>query len=376
MRKFYAPLILLALPTFATADPVSTAQQNSFWVSEPEIIVAPDGRALQPRAINDVGQVIGTDDTYTHSFLWSRKSGYKDLGDVIVSGINNCGETTGTLSKVRHAYRQHGAVIEDIGTLEPSNPDAWSEGRAINERGDVVGFASRDVAGNTEVTGFLWTRAGGMVALTDPGFYSTADSINNRRQIAGSKQRELFNGLAVAAVWDNTTLIWTGFLGGRFFNATGLNEFGAITASGDTGNYYGPVRSSIYWSASTGQIELSPPGGPVDYWLEIGADAHDIDDRGRIAGAVNQSTELYNWYLQAAVWTSPSAYHVLSDRPSGAVGINNQGDVIGYVDAAANGGAGGMAIWRIYTPVDETFRNAALATAHGLAICRIRRLRD
>ena len=376
-RKFYVPFLLLTLPAFSIDAQVAPPDQNSFWVSEPEIITAPDGRTLQPRAINDVGQVIGTDDTYTHSFLWSRKSGYKDLGDVAVWGINNCGETTGTLVKVRHAYRQFGGAIEDLGTLEPNNPDAWSEGRAINERGDVVGYASRDVAGNIEVVGFLWTRANGMVALTEPGFYSSADAINNRRQIAGSKQRELLNGLGVAAFWENTTLIWTGGLGGRFFNARGLNEFGAITASGDTGNYYGPLRSSIYWSASTDLKELSPPGGPVDYWLEIGADAYDIDDRGRIAGAVNQSTEISNWYLQAAVWTSPSEYHVLSARPSGAIGINNVGDVIGYVDAAADGSAaGGPVIWRIRTPVDGTLGKAAQATAHGLAICRIRRLRN
>jgi probable HAF family extracellular repeat protein len=351
--------------------------QDSVWVSKPYAITAPDGRVLHPRDLNDRGQVIGVDNSYLRSFLWSRQTGFKDLGDVAVYSINNCGEMAGSVGtdSNRLAVRIHNGLTEQLGTLEPDNPNAWSVGVGINERGDVVGTASR---GEYEAVAFLWTEENGMVPLTGPPtdavFFSATTDINNRRQIAGGKQYEPFNGLSVAAVWQETELQWTGGLGGRYFHAYAINAYGEIVGAGSTGNYYGPLQSSIYWSARTGLIELSPPGGPVDYWLEIGADAYDIDDRGRIAGAVNQSTEIYNWFLQAAVWTSPDRYHLLSDRPSIAIAINNRGQVLGSIHGDDTSPGMPAVLWQIHTPIDKSLLNAAYATLSDLAICRRRGL--
>ncbi len=362
---------LLSAFSFASpivAQPVPAPVSTSIRISEPYVIAAPDGRPVSVVAINDLGQVIGGNSD-GRAFMWSRQSGYREMDGPLPSAINNCGEVAGTRvsGSTRHAFRQRGELVEDLGTLEPDNPNAWSEAYAINERGDVVGYGSLGTTG--DVVGFLWTEETGMQPLYEDGLFSAAVAVNNRRQVAGSKQREPLNGLTVAAVWNQTSLAWTGGLGGRFITATAINAFGETVGSGETGYFYGPMRSSFYRSAGGELTELSPPGGEVEYGLEIGSYAYDIDDRGRIAGLVNLATDgILN---QAAVWTAPAEFHVLASQPSHAVGINNRGEVIGYLygDDASPGAA---VLWQIHTPLDRSILDAAYATLTGLAICRRR----
>jgi probable HAF family extracellular repeat protein len=350
--------------------------QDFAWVSEPYAITAPDGRVLHPRDLNDLGQVIGVDGN-GHSFLWSRQAGFKDLGEVKVTSINNCGEIVGTvgIDNSQRAVRIHNGLIEELGTLEPDNPNSRSSGDGINERGDVVGGATR---GEHEGVGFLWTEENGMVPLGGPpveGFSSSgATDINNRRQITGGKQRDPLNSLTDAAVWHETELQWVGGLGGRYIYAYAINAFGEVIGSGSTGNFMGPYHSSIYWSARTGQIEISPPGGPVDYYLEFGPEVRDIDDRGRMVGVIWDQTAPDYWFQQAAVWISPDRYQVLLNRPSSAIAINNRGQVLGSIAGDDQSPGMSAVLWQIHTPIDKSLLNAAYATLSGLAICRRRGL--
>jgi probable HAF family extracellular repeat protein len=351
----------------------TAATQDSIWVSQPYAIPAPDNGSFHPIDMNDLGQVVGVDGS-GHSLLWSREKGFTDLGTVAVSSINNCGEIVGTVGTDtnRRAVRIHNGQIEVLGTLEPNNPNASSTGAGINERGDVVGTASR---GEHEAVAFLWTEENGMVPLGGPAVEggSGATVINNRRQIAGGKQRDPLNSLTDAAVWQETELQWVGGLGGRYIYAYGINAFGEVIAAGSTGNFMGPYRSSFYWSARTGQIEISPPGGPVDYYLEFGPDVHGIDDRGRMVGEIWYQTGPM-WYPQAAVWTAPDKYQLLSDRPSSAIRINNRGQVLGSIGGDETTPEMPAVLWQIHTPFDKSILNAAYATLSSLAICRRRGL--
>jgi probable HAF family extracellular repeat protein len=110
-------------------------------------------------AINDHGQAVG------------------------ISG--SCDQAVGRYTAA-HAVLWDNGTVTDIGAGVLPAP-FWNTPMAINEHGDVVGFAgdpSDITAGQTHA--FIWTRDGGMQLLnTDVGDNSTATGINAQRQVSG-----------------------------------------------------------------------------------------------------------------------------------------------------------------------------------------------
>jgi probable HAF family extracellular repeat protein len=108
-------------------------------------------------AINDSGQAVG------------------------ISGL--CDQAVGRLT-ARHAVRWSNGAVTDLGTL---GADWWNTPMAINERGDVVGFAGdpNDETG-TVTHAFIWTSRGGMQRLIPGDANSAAYGINNLGQVVGT----------------------------------------------------------------------------------------------------------------------------------------------------------------------------------------------
>ena len=141
-------------------------------------------------AINDNGQIVG------------------------ISGI--CDQAVG-----RHTARH--AVLWENGTVTDIYPDApapwWNTPTAINQRGDVVGFAGDPAFVEGDILhAFLWTREDGIRQLkplqrrVPPHVDSEAYGINEARQIVGiSCDADFVDCRAV--VWNNGTV------------PTDLNEF-------------------------------------------------------------------------------------------------------------------------------------------------------
>jgi probable HAF family extracellular repeat protein len=126
----------------------------------------------------------------------------------------------------------HGAVT-DIGAGVLPAP-FWNTPMAINEHGDVVGFAgdpSDDTGGITHA--FLWTRAGGMQLLdTGPDDNSTATGINAQRQVVGYFVAD--DGSLHAFVWDSSNGMrdlndFKGSYPNVIALADDINDAGAIT---------------------------------------------------------------------------------------------------------------------------------------------------
>jgi probable HAF family extracellular repeat protein len=345
-------------------------------VSE-QIIVLPGRPGAGWHEINNRGEALGTYDNHSRSFIWSRENGFRDIGEwspIRRQAINDCGELAGVVftDNGRRAMRQRGEEIEYLGTLEPDNPTAWSEATAINERGDVVGWASRGERNG--FTAFLWTEEHGMVALdpVDSGFDSVANDVNNRRQVVGTR---IGPRTSEAALWQTSEtgegslsveLRWRGILGSGMGGA-GLNALGEAVSNGNTG-YANPIFNSIYWSPRTGQIELWPYGPNDDY--VAGSGSADVDDRGRIGGEVNVTKGPVFRY-QAAIWTSPFKFHILTDQTSFVQDINSRGDVIGVL-IEPDGSMGPLAIWRVQTPFEWSDLSGLAATVAARAICRSR----
>jgi hypothetical protein len=373
-------MMLAAEPTFIQSPHSESiaAQRRGVHITE-QIVELPGRPGAIWNGINNRGEALGTYDAYSRAFVWSRETGFKDVGETATirrTAINDCGEIVGTRTTDigRRAIRINGDQIEDLGTLEPDNPSAWSEGFAINERGDVVGWASRGP--KYGYVAFIWTAEEGMVAVegTESAFDSVVNDINNRRQIIGTR---ITSRSSEAALWDpvrndsgTTTyeLKWRGVLGNGM-GGSGLNAFGEAIADGNTG-YANPIFNSLYWSPRTGQIELWPYGPNEDY--VAGSGAADIDDRGRIGGSVNVTKGPVFRY-QAAIWTSPFQFYILTDRTSFGRALNNRGDVIGnFIEA--DGSSGPLVMWHVQTPFELSDIRALASTVAARAICRARGL--
>jgi probable HAF family extracellular repeat protein len=107
-----------------------------------------------------------------------------DFGQVVgISGI--CDQAVGRFSAIHSMLWDHGRPMEigDFGGV------AWNTPMAINQRGDVVGFANASEAdgGNLNPRAFLWTRSQGLRNLgAVPGdVTSQATGINEWRQVVG-----------------------------------------------------------------------------------------------------------------------------------------------------------------------------------------------
>jgi probable HAF family extracellular repeat protein len=154
-----------------------------------ELAPLPGDTTSAATAINDRGQVAG------------------------ISGI--CSNAVGEYSAAHAVLWEQGKVI-DLGNI---GGVAWTTPMALNERGDVVGFANpagTEPPNAFNVRAFLWTKRDGMRDLgTLPGdATSQALGINERRQVVGVS----CGASCRAFVWENGVM-------------TDMNE---LVASGST----------------------------------------------------------------------------------------------------------------------------------------------
>jgi probable HAF family extracellular repeat protein len=236
-----------------------------------------DGTDSAAIAINNRTEVVGN--SGTSAFLWTPSAGIRGLpslgGQTYANGINNAEQVVGASylpdGQTYHAFIWTSVTgMKDLGTLGGTN----SEALAINDAGDVVGYA---YLRNGESHAFLWTRSTGMQDLgVLGGTLSIAQGISPSGQVVGWSN-STSNG-DVAFLWDPATgmhplttsaptwargintsgqvvggwneadgsaFLWTPSTGLRNLNglllnkdisvtaATGLNRFGVIVGSGD-----------------------------------------------------------------------------------------------------------------------------------------------
>jgi probable HAF family extracellular repeat protein len=127
-----------------------------------------------------------------------------DQGQIVgISGI--CDQAVGRHT-AKHAVLWENGHVTDIGDL---GAEFWNTPTAINQRGDIVGFAGTpgDPDGNI-LHGFIWTRHDGIRPLGAlPGrvpehVHSEAYGINERRQVVGISCDADFVDCR-AFIWEN-----------------------------------------------------------------------------------------------------------------------------------------------------------------------------
>lgn len=217
------------------------------------------GEVVQAQAINNNGQVVGSDskDARTahavlRAFVYSNGN-MTDIGGFLGAGVfsvahgnNDRGQVTGGAAGGNwsgNAWLYNAGVVTDIGTL--GGPG--SNGFAINNHGQVTGDSL--TAGGT-LHAFLYTN-GTMLDLgaLASGHLSHGYAINDVGQVAGSSDIEFNPGPSQGApapahhafLYSNGLLSDLGTLGGTSSDGYGINASGDIVGMSDAAPGSGSV---------------------------------------------------------------------------------------------------------------------------------------
>ncbi len=195
--------------------------------------------------IRELPPLPGTDDTVTAA------TALNDFGQVVgISGI--CDQAVGRFSAIHSVLWEHGRPVEigDLGGV------AWNTPMAINQRGDVVGFANASAAdgGNLNPRAFLWIRSQGIRNLgVVPGdVTSQATGINEWRQVVG--QSCDVNDNCRGFLWRNGAMVdlndlVVGDYDDVITTANDIDDFGRITGQAfdaETNQFFAFVAKPVF----------------------------------------------------------------------------------------------------------------------------------
>ena len=232
---------------------------------------------------------------------WEKDGSIVNLGTLggsfsFANAMNNRGEVIGLalntvpdqysfigLGTETHGFIWRNGYMEDLGTL--GGPDSW--GAAINERGQVVGWAFTNSTPNL-VTGiptqdpFLWqdgrmldlgTLGGTLGYVGSAANPGNGGAINNRGQVVGTSN--LAGDLTHHPfLWNEGSLTDLGTLGGDNGEAYGINDAGETIGRADVP---GPshYHHGFLWRNGT-MIDLGVPNGATC------STANQINSKGQI----------------------------------------------------------------------------------------------
>lgn len=258
----------------------------------------------------------------------------------------------------------------DLGTLESLNPFASSYARAINNSGQIAGYATvgggqSPVLWNGTVAtnlgrgslGLAINSSGQVVGweYSSPGQYamlwngttptelgrvrnSVATGINDSGQIVGWTQDVNAGGFSPPyrpTIWNGTTASDLGTLGGAIGVASSINNKGQAVG----GYSYGTYNHAIRWD-NTVPIDINPT------WA-LGSFAQDINDKGQTVGSSAITVgggSSFRYATRATLWDGETAFNLGESVPlptcttyygdpfvpdSAASAINNIGQVLG-----------------------------------------------
>jgi probable HAF family extracellular repeat protein len=256
--------------------------------------------------------------------------------DNIAADLNALGAGTGRMfsgstTGDRALVLQNGAT-QKLGILPSTGDLRYSEGRGINDLGDIVGESS--FTGNGVWRGFLYADGTMQNLGTLGGANSSAYAVNNARQVVGRSATA--SGGFEPFLWQNGTMISLGSLGGNDGTAFSINQSGAvvgdsrINANDDLAFYY----SDRNGNGSSDPGEMINLGTLPDFRESV---AWSINDLGEVVGTAINGSLTRGFY-----WSDANGNH-LSDpgemvqlptlfdtNLSYPKDINSAGDIVGY----------------------------------------------
>jgi len=240
-----------------------------------------------------------------------------DLGQVAGYSVTAIGNTVAFLSSQ--------GAIQSLGTLGGANSYAYG----VNNDGTVVGNASL-ATGNALMTHAFSFSNGTMTDIAPAAaglqLRSYATGINNAGQIVGYTVNPDYADMAVFYVSKGATTVMQSPIGGAYYaELSGINNTGvAVGAAGARWPDFNEVHAFTYSLASGASTGTDI--AKTDHWA---SDAYAINDNGVVVG----SMEVGNWAPHAFIYANGSFLDLGTGgkQYSTAKGINNAGQVVGYV---------------------------------------------
>jgi probable HAF family extracellular repeat protein len=273
--------------------------------------------------ITDLGALPGGD---VSQALWTSGNdlivGFSQIGDIdpLIPGF----------PEVRAVLWREDKII-DLGTLPEGGYESLAN--AVNNRGQVVGFALNTIPDPCSLIGFpTQTRAflsqeGVIEDLgTLGGPDANAELINDVGQITGASYTDSLNPATGCPelhpfLWQNGSMLDLGTLGGTFADVRSMNQQGQIVGFS---NLEGDLISHPFLWTSGHIIDLGTLGGDTGL-------TNSINDRGDIVGKADlpgAAPQLHD----AVLWRNGKAIDLgvlPGDSCSSAYFINSHGQVVG-----------------------------------------------
>jgi probable HAF family extracellular repeat protein len=234
------------------------------------------------------------------------------------NAINELGEVAGFAAlasgEARAMLWRRGIGMRSLGTLGGAD----SRARDINDRSEVVGH-SETRPGSDVNRAFLWSESGGMRGIGSlGGRNSFANAINNRREVVGGSDTR--SGSSRAFIWDRERGMRSlGTLGGRNSQASDINDATQVVGVSETADGDG---HAFLWTRGRGMEDLGTLGGRNS---QAGA----ISPSGEVVG----SSETADGTVELFLWTPANGMRSLG-RPEDAedvtaTSINSHRRVVG-----------------------------------------------
>ncbi|HKW48713.1 MAG TPA: hypothetical protein VJN70_14790 [Gemmatimonadaceae bacterium] len=278
-------------------------------------------------SINNLGNVVGSlgSGSDTHAFFWTATSGMTDLGpNLTASAINDGNQVALTQVNVPsggHAVRwSQSAGMQDLGVLKGGQISAAF---GINNAGDVVGQS--DAGGSNMPHAFLWTDRDGMRDLNvlsgDVG--SFANSINDLGQVVGES---FSNGNGYCDYYydycSQRGFLWTAAQGltdisrgSTNNNALAINDSGQVVGVSNYGAFL--LKGSAFQQLTTSLVGAT-------------SSAFAINSSGLVVGERVSPGENVS-IPHPFIWSVQAGTVLLSAAQGGARGINDHGQVVGWI---------------------------------------------
>lgn len=273
--------------------------------------------------VTDLGALPGGD---VSQAVWTSGSG-------LIVGMSENGQVDPLVDgfpEVRAVLWQKGAIV-DLGTL----PEGGSESlaNAVNNRGQVVGFALNTVPDPcsfigfpTQTRAFVWQHSAMEDLGTLGGPDANAELINEHGQIAGASYIASVNPATGCPevhpfLWQNGSMLDLGTLGGTFADVRAMNQRGQIVGFS---NLAGDLISHPFLWTGGHPVDLGTLGGDTGLtnWIN---DRGDIVGKADLPGAAPQLHD-------AVLWKDGKAIDLgvlPGDSCSNAYFVNSRGQVVG-----------------------------------------------